>query len=292
LLPLKNAFMSVLSHLSPRQKLKFLSKPSVVDGVATGVRYVEISGQTLTLSRRGPISLLDLEDVWYEDLKDPQAVINALRNKPGFRPDIFTFWQRLPETEPKYPFYMEPESIAVLRVDGYDYWFNKQIKSAARNKLRKSEKAGVEVRETTFDDDFVSGMVKIFNETPIRQGRKFWHYGKDFETVKKQFSRFLIREDLIGAYYQNELIGFVMLGDATNYGVLGQIISLVSHRDKAPNNALIAKSVEICERKKLPFLVYALWADSTLADFKRSCGFEEVKLPRYFVPIAKKVNSH
>jgi len=280
--------MSVLSQSSPLQKLELLSKPSVVDGVATRVRYVEISGQTLTLSRKGPIYLLELEDQWYEDQKDPDAVIRALRKGPGFRPDIFTFWQRFPESEPKYPFYMETESIAVLRIDSYDHWFNKQIKSAARNKLRKSQKAGVEVREATFDDDFVSGMVKIFNETPIRQGRKFWHYGKDFETVKKQFSRFLIREDLIGAYYQNELIGFVMLGDATNYGVLGQIISLVSHRDKAPNNALIAKSVEICERKQLPFLAYALWADSTLADFKRSCGFEEVKLPRYFVPITQK----
>jgi hypothetical protein len=280
--------MSVFTHLSPLQKLEFRSKSSVVDGVATSVRYVEISGQTFTLSRRGPISLLDLEDQWYEDLKDPDAVIKALRNNPGFRPDILTFWQRLPQTEPKYSFYMETESIAVLPIDSYDYWLNKQIKSSARNKIRKSQKAGVEVREADFDDDFVRGMVKIFNETPSRQGRRFWHYGKNFEEVKAQFSRFLFREDLIGAYYQNELIGFIMLGNAGRYGVLGQILSMVSHRDKATNNALMAKSVEICVRKKLPFLVYALWADSTLVDFKRSSGFEEVKLPRYFVPITQK----
>jgi len=30
-------------------------------------------------------------------------------------------------------------------------------------------------------------MTAIFNESPTRQGRKFWHYGKDFATVKKQF---------------------------------------------------------------------------------------------------------
>ena len=71
---------------------------------------------------------------------------------------------------------------------------------------------GVEVRECAYDDDFVRGMTSIFNETPIRQGRRFWHYGKDFETVKRQFSRNLFREDLIGAYYQGELIGFAMLG--------------------------------------------------------------------------------
>lgn len=280
--------MSVLSHSAPLRKLAFLSKSSVVDGVATTVRYVEVGGQTLALSRKGPISLLGLEDDFYEDVENPDGVVSALRNKPGFRPDIFTFCQRLPETNPKYPFHMETESIAVLRIDSYDYWLNKQIKSNARNKIRKSQKAGVEVREAAFDDDFVRGMVKIFNETPSRQGRRFWHYGKSFEEVKAQFSRFLFREDLIGAYYQNELIGFIMLGNAGRYGVLGQILSMVSHRDKATNNALMAKSVEICVRKKLPFLVYALWGDSTLADFKRSSGFEEVKLPRYFVPITQK----
>jgi hypothetical protein len=183
---------------------------------------------------------------------------------------------------------MEYESIAALRIHSYDHWWNNQIKTAARNKLRKSQKAGLEVREAVFDDDFVRGMVIIFNETPIRQGRRFWHYGKDFDTVKRQFSRFLFREDVIGAYYRGELIGFVMLADAGQYGVLGQIISLVQHRDKATNNALIAKAVEVCARKGLPYLVYGLWANSSLVDFKRYSGFEEAKLPRYFVSITQK----
>ena len=280
--------MSVLSRSTPFQRLEFPSKPTVVDGVATSVKYVEINGQTFTLNRRGPVSLVGLEDDWYEDLPDPHVVISALRNNPGFRPDIFTFWQRLPETEPKYSFHMETESVAVLRIESYDHWFNKQINSKARSAIRKSQKVGVEVREADFDDEFVRGVVKIFNETPSRQGRRFWHYGKNFEAVKTQFSRFLFREDLVGAYYQNELIGFIMLGNAGRYGVLGQILSMVSHRDKATNNALMAKSVEICARKKLSYLIYAFWAESSLTDFKRHSGFEEVKLPRYFVPITQK----
>jgi len=280
--------MSESTRSNVLQKLEFVAKPTVVNGAPANVKYVEIRGQTLALSRRGPISLVGLEDDWYEDLNDPDEVINTLRSNPGFKPDIFTFWQRLPNIEPKYPFYMECESIAALRIESYDYWLNKQIKGTARNKIRKSQKAGVEVREADFDDDFVHGMVKIFNETPSRQGRRFWHYGKDFATVKSQFSRFLFREDLIGAYYNDELIGFVMLGNAGRYGMLGQIISMVGHRDKATNNALMAKSVEMCARKKLPYLVYAFWSDSSLADFKRYSGFEEVKLPRYFVPITQK----
>jgi hypothetical protein len=270
------------------QKLEVITRVTLIDGASASVNYVEIREQTLAFSRRGPISLLGLADDWYEDLNDPDEVIDTVRSKLAVKPDIFTFWQRLPEIEPKYSFYVEFESIAALRIEGYDFWLNKQIKDKARNRIRKSGKAGVEVREADFDDDFVHGMVKIFNETPTRQGRRFWHYGKDFETVKSQFSRSLFREDLIGAYYRDELIGFVMLGNAGRYGVLGQIISMVSHRDKATNNALMAKSVELCVRKKLPYLVYGLWSDSSLTDFKRHCGFEEVKLPRYFVPITQK----
>src|SRR5712691_10673192 len=130
-------------------------------------------------------------------------------------------------------------------------------------------------------------MTEIFNETPVRQGRRFWHYGKDFDTVKRQFSRYLFRETLIAAYFRGEFIGFVMLGDAGRYGVTGQIISKIRHRDKATNNALIAKAVEVCERKKLAYLVYLYWGSGSLAEFKRRCGFVETRVPRYYVPLTQ-----
>jgi hypothetical protein len=269
------------------QKHEVMTKATIINGVAANAKCIEIRGQRYGITR-GLVSAVGLEDDWYEDVNDPYEVINTLSNYPGVRPDIFTFWQRLPNIEPKYEFHMECESIAALRIESYDYWLNRQIKGTARNMIRKSQKAGVEVKEADYDDDFVRGMVNIFNETPMRQGRRFFHYGKDFGTVKCQFSRFLFREDLIGAYYRDELIGFVMLGNAGQYGVLGQIISLVRHRDKATNNALMAKSVEVCERKNLPYLVYGFWCDSSLTDFKRYSGFKEVRLPRYFVPITQK----
>ena len=102
------------------------------------------------------------------------------------------------------------------------------------------------MRLTDFDDRLVDGMTSIFNETPIRQGRHFLHYGKDFETVKRQFSRYLFREEIFGAYLGEELVGFVMLADAGKYAFLGQIISKIAHRDLAPTNALLAKAVERC----------------------------------------------
>jgi hypothetical protein len=151
--------------------------------------------------------------------------------------------------------------------------------------IRKSQKAGVELRDCSYDDDFIRGMTAIFNEAPVRQGRLFWHYGKDFETIKQQFSRYIFREDLIGAYWKGELVGFAMLGNAGRYGVLGQIISKIQYRDKAINNALIAHAVGACARRKLPYLVYGYWGASSLASFKQHSGFAEMKLPRYFVPL-------
>jgi len=228
---------------------------------------------------------VDLEDEWYDDVRDPAAVISRLSRAREIGADIFTFRQRLPNLEPKYAYQIEWEDLAVLPITSYQDWWNNKIKSRVRNQIRKSEKEGVEVRETSFDDDFVRGMTALFNEAPTRQGRRFWHYGKDFETVKRQFSRFLFREDMIGAYYQGQLIGFVMLGNAGCFGITGQILSSLAHRDKATNNALIAKSVELCEKRGLSYLVYLYWSEDSLAEFKRRCGFQRTATPRYLVPL-------
>src|SRR5438477_4921403 len=128
-------------------------------------------------------------------------------------------------------------------------------------------------------------MTSIFNETPIRQGRRFLHYGKDSETIKREFSRYLFREEIFGAYLAEELAGFIFLADAGRYAFLGQIISKIAHRDLAPNNALLAKAVERCAERGFPYLVYVLWLDDSLGDFKRSNGFQRFDVPRYFVPL-------
>jgi hypothetical protein len=93
---------------------------------------------------------------------------------------------------------------------------------------------------------------------------------------------------MIRAYVGEELIGFIMLGDAGKYAITGQIISKIKHRDKSTNNVLIAKAVEACAKKGLSHLVYFYWTDDSLAEFKRRCGFLETKVPRYFVPLTQK----
>jgi hypothetical protein len=93
---------------------------------------------------------------------------------------------------------------------------------------------------------------------------------------------------MIGAYYRDEMIGFIMLGNCGSFGLTGQIISSIKHRDKGTNNALIAKAVQVCERLGLDHLVYLFWSDDSLSEFKRRCGFEKTRVPRYYIPLTAK----
>src|SRR5436190_7058166 len=247
---------------------------------------MEINGKRIIMEGRMP-RIARLEQDWCEDVEDPEILINTLRKTAG-GPDVLTFTQRLPDLETKYAYQMELDSMAALPIKSYSLWWEKQIDRKARNKVRKAVKKGLTVRMASFDDTFVRGMTSIFNETPIRQGRRFLHYGKDFETVKREFSRFLFREEIFGAYMGEELVGFIMVGDAGKYACLGQIISKIAYRDLAPTNALLAKVIERCAEKGFPYLVYAYWLDDSLGDFKQSNGFQKFDLPRYFVPLTPK----
>ena len=275
--------MSALAHAPSGRFVK----ETLIEGKPAQIDCIEIAGQVYSITR-GPLRILKLEDEWHEDVNDPHAVVEFLRDNHDVRPDIFSFWQRLPDVAPKYSFHQEWEHLAALPANSYEHWFNHQIKSRVRTSIRKSEKEGLVVKETVYDDAFVRGMTAIFNESPIRQGRPFWHYGKDHEVIKQQFSRFLHREYMIGAYYRDEMIGFIMLSNAGRFGLTGQIISSIKHRDKATNNALIAAAVQACEKRGLDHLVYLFWREDSLSEFKRRCGFEKTSVPRFYVPLTLK----
>jgi hypothetical protein len=247
---------------------------------------VDVAGLRVSLSGRW-LRFARLSQEWFDDVDDPQGLVAHLKGA-GTRADVFSFCQRLPDTVPRFPYHLEWDSIAVLQLDTFDEWYKTQINNKTRNLIVKAKKRGVEVRPTSFDDSFVRGMTTIFNETPIRQERPYLHYGKTAETVKREFARYLFREELFGAYFENELIGFIMLADAGEFAYLGQIISLIRHRDKSPTNALMAKAVEVCANRGYRYLVYALWPRGPLRDFKRHNGFECVQIPRYYVPLTAK----
>ncbi|MGA7907598.1 MAG: hypothetical protein WCA16_09360, partial [Candidatus Sulfotelmatobacter sp.] len=162
----------------------------------------------------------------------------------------------------------------------------------ARNKAKQAEKKGIMVREVPFDDTLVKGIWEVYNESPIRQGEPNSHYGKSLEAVHKMEATFLDRSVFIGAFLEDSLIGFIkMVHDETRTQAgLMNIVSMIKHRDKAPTNALVAQAVRSCADRKIPYLVYASFAygkkrKSSLSDFKERNGFQQIDVPRYYVPL-------
>jgi hypothetical protein len=227
----------------------------------------------------------------YQFVDDPVAMINGLR-KCGQRIDIFTFMQRVPDSRPKYAYPMEWDNLAVLPISTYDHWWTKQLDNKTRNMVRKAEKKEVVCREVPLDDALVRGIWEIYNESPVRQGKPFSHYGKDIETVCREEATYLDSSFFIGAYFEDKLIGFLKVfcdQTRTQAGLLN-IVSMIRHRDKAPTNALLAQAVRSCTERNIPYLVYSNFSygnkeKSTLSEFKKANGFGRVDLPRYYVPL-------
>lgn len=141
------------------------------------------------------------------------------------------------------------------------------------------------MRLVDFTEELVRGIKGIYDESPLRQGKPFKHYGKDLEMLWKEHVTFVERSQFVGAYYEDQLIGFIKLVHGDGLSHLMQIISKKNFQDKAPTNALIAKAVELCTERQVRYLHYGLWSKRGLGDFKRHHAFERLDLRRYFVPI-------
>jgi hypothetical protein len=251
---------------------------------------MEVCGKTIRVD--GKVIRLGLvEPEGYEFLADPEVGIRMIRESQT-RVDIFTFVQKLDDLTPKYRYQMEWDNIAALQVSTFDEWMTKQVDTKVRNKIRKAAKNGVTVREAALDEAFIHGIHAIYNESPIRQGKPFWHYGKDLNAVRNMNSNFAGRSIYLGAYFEESLIGFIRLVSDEEWRQVGlmQIVSMISHQDKAPTNALLAQAVRTCADRGIKHLWYANMSYGTktvdgLAEFKRHNGFQRVDLPRYYVPL-------
>ena len=252
-------------------------------GAPVVVDALQINGKTLLISGKF-IKTASLKNEWQEDLDDPEEVVRALK-KSGVRVDLLKFWQRIPETEPKFPYYKEWRQVAAIPIRDFKYWWDKQIRFRSRNKIRKAQKLGVIVKEISFNDDFVRGVVEIYNQSPIRRGKPFRHYGKDFDTVKAELSVDLNEAVFVAAYFKDELIGFTKFVLADRYAFVTLILDKTSHRDKSPMNAMVAKVVEGCAQRGLSHFTYTLFRRGDHGRFQESVGFVKVPVPEYYVPL-------
>ena len=251
-------------------------------------RCLEINEKAVAIRRCGLVRLCSLRDEYYEFVEDPMAFLGELKSNRLVNADLFTFIQSIADPEPRFPYHLEFDTAAVLSLSTYEHWWTKQINGKTRNMVRKAQKAGLEIRAVEFGDEFIRGIHTIYNESPMRQGRRFLHYGKTLETLRREHGTFLNQSQFFGAYYDGKLIGFIKLVHGQGVSSLMNIMSMISHRDKAPTNALISKAVEICAEKGVPRLQYGTGKAASLGDFKKHHAFQEVSLPRYFVPLNRK----
>ncbi len=271
-----------IGHTEIRVKGKAVCVPAAqIDG-----RRVIISGKWLKIA-----VVQDEELVEGETVADPESFVSQLK-EIGLNADLFTFAQKLTDTTPKHRYHMEWENLAVIPITIYSDWWEKRLESSVRRAVRKAAKSGIEVKLAELDDAFVKGIVGINNETPIRQGKAFWHFQKSFDEVKRENSTYPERNLFLGAYYQGEMIGFMRMICVDKVASLIQLLSMMKHYDKRPANAMIAKAIETCEQKGISHLTYCNYIyndpNSSLTEFKRRNGFEQVLVPRYYIPLTVK----
>ena len=225
-------------------------------------------------------------------LPNPNQVVDYLKTQTP-KPDLFTFAQRAPDGQPRFSYHMEWDNVAAIPVSSYEHWFHKQVSSAVRRNIRTSEKKDVLVRGEPYNERYVRGVMSIFNESPIRAGRKYWHYGKDFETVQAENGTYRDRSTFLAAYVKDQMIGYMKIVWDVESAAIMQILSKMSFRDKRPNNALLSEAVKLCEKRGVKHLLYERFVygnkgEDSLTRFKHENGFVRMNLPRYYVPLTPK----
>ena len=263
-----------------------------VKGEWIKVPALQIDGATIIVSGEWIRTASVLDEEWSEcELENPELCIQALKKyrSCALRADLFTFSQKLPATVPKYSYPMELDSVAAIRLTSFKDWWDR-LPQVTRKNVRRSEKRGVVAKLREFDDDLVRYIVELTKDSPIRQGKRFVHYGKTFEQVRKDQSTFLGRCDFICAYSDKELIGMAKIIYSGEIASILQFLPKVGQEDKRPANALIAKMAEVCEARGISHIIYGLYnygnkRNSSLLEFKIRNGFEEFLVPRFYVPL-------
>lgn len=229
------------------------------------------------------------DDKEYEkDIVPTGAFLEKLADRGA---DIFTFverkWCCSRGIEPAASWVKAEDNVALLQVTTYDEWWNK-IGKKTRNMVRKAEKSGVKTEVVEPSEKLAEGIWKIYNSTPIRQERAFPHYGASLQSVTNDML-LALNDTYIGAFLEGEFVGYIQLVHGNKLTGVRQILYLPEHSDKAVNNALIAKAVEVLADRQVGWIMYGRIGNHPSLDrFKESNGFAKFLLTRYYVPLTGK----
>lgn len=224
---------------------------------------------------------------YLKDIVPSGKLIEILRNR---RIDVFTFLERkwcYKVEDPAETWVKATDNIALLHITDHQEWL-RIIGKKTRNMIRKAEKSGIRTEISEPNEVLAKGMWKIYNETPIRQERAFPHYGISLDSILKGLAS-TRNATYVGAYMQNELVGFVQLIHGDKITLISQILSLQKHWDKSLNNGLIDKTIEVSADRHKQWIMYGRMGNHPSLDrFKQSNGFNQFALTRYYVPITGK----
>jgi hypothetical protein len=262
-----------------------------VKGQWIRVPALRVSDKTIIVKGKWvKLAVIEAEEWLESELEDPPSCILKLKEySHSLLADILTFAQKIPGIPPKYEYPMELDSVAAIHLTSFKDWWG-SLPQESRKNVRRAQKRGVVVTVRQLDDDLVNGIIGVNNDSPVRQGRRYVHYGKTFEQVKKDQSSFLDRSAFICAYLNEDLIGFMKIVYRGEVASILQMLPKASQQDKRPANALLAKAVELCEARGISYLTYGLFnygnkRNDSLRDFKIRNGFKEMLTPRFYVPL-------
>jgi hypothetical protein len=222
--------------------------------------------------------------------KDALVTQEYIKQIQDLHVDIYTFLERAwccPIKNPSSNWIRTNDNVGMLEVTTLEAWF-KAVGKKTRNMIRKAEKSGVRVTVVEPSPNLAEGMWKIYNETPIRQGRAFSHYGQSLKSVTDNMWQ-AEKSTFIGAFLECELVGFIQIVYGDRIAIISQILSLQKHWDKSLNNALLAKAVEVCVGNGNHWLMYGrIGNHPSLDKFKESNGFVKYPIARYYLPLTGK----
>ena len=114
--------------------------------------------------------------------------MSSLRSYGERDVDVFTFLERkwcCPIPNPPSTWIKAEDNVGLLEIKDYDSWWS-NVGKKTRNMVRRAEKSGIKVTVVEPSEKFAEGVWKIYNETPIRQGRAFPHYGESLQYSRSE----------------------------------------------------------------------------------------------------------
>lgn len=230
---------------------------------------------------------------YLKDIRLTPELLKALREREA---DVFTFvdrgWCNGPNPTSQPSKYKIRQNMLFMHLKSYGDWWNSVGRKSRnmRNIVRKAQKSGLRFVEVKSSEEVACDILRIYRSSPIKQERRNFNLDVTLEEVKEKLS--LPNYVIVGAYLGRELVGFGSLRFGDRAAYFRTLASLEEHKDKAVNNGLIAKVIEVCLEKGSEWLVYASWGywpqPESVVTFAINNGFRRGTVYRYYVPLTPK----